>query len=184
MIALPPSFGATKVTATCAFPGATVGCAGGAGTVLGTTTAEAGDAGPSPFAFVAVTVHVYDLPLESPVTTSGDVVPLAESAMPPFDDAQFAVYPVIALPPSSGAPNDTVIFVLPGITEGCAGGDGTVLGTTGADSGDAGPGPSSFVAVTVQVYDLPLVTPPTTIGDAAPTADEGVPPLDDAQLTA
>ena len=47
----------------CALPGVTAGCAGASGTRFGITTADAGDAGPSPFAFVAVTVHVYDFPL-------------------------------------------------------------------------------------------------------------------------
>jgi len=58
VIALPPSAGAVNVTMICAFPGVTVGLAGAFGTVFGTTTAEGGDADPSPSAFVAKTVHV------------------------------------------------------------------------------------------------------------------------------
>jgi hypothetical protein len=90
VIALPPSFGAAKLTEICAFPETTVGWAGGAGTVLGTTAAEAGDAAPVPFAFVALTVHVYDFPFVSPVTTSGGVASLAEPGVPPFDEVQVA----------------------------------------------------------------------------------------------
>jgi hypothetical protein len=59
VIALPPSAGATKDTVSCVFPEATVGCAGALGTVLGTTTADAGEATPVPFAFDAVTLQVY-----------------------------------------------------------------------------------------------------------------------------
>jgi len=44
-----------------------------------------------PLVFVAVTVHVYVLPLESDDTTSGDAPPLADPDAPPFDDTQLAV---------------------------------------------------------------------------------------------
>jgi len=91
VIVVPPSNGATNDTVICAFPRLTVGCAGADGTVLGMTTADAGDAGPEPFAFVAETVHVYDLPFVSEPTTIGDTAPDADPAVPPFDDAQFAV---------------------------------------------------------------------------------------------
>jgi hypothetical protein len=71
-------------------PDATVGWAGADGTVLGTTAADATDAAPSPFAFVAVTVHVYDLPFVSDPTTRGEPPPDAEPGAPPFDEAQSA----------------------------------------------------------------------------------------------
>jgi len=87
---LPPSFGGIKVTAICALPAFAEGCGGADGTVLGMTTADAGDGAPSPFAFVAVTVHVYDFPFVSPFTTIGEPAPDAEPAAPPFDDVQFA----------------------------------------------------------------------------------------------
>jgi len=79
-----------NVTVILALPGATDGCAGAAGTVLGIATADAADAGPSPFAFVALTVHVYDFPFVRPVTASGDAAPDPEPAVPPFDDTQLA----------------------------------------------------------------------------------------------
>jgi hypothetical protein len=91
VIVLPPSFGAVKLTEICAFPGVTPGWAGADGTVLGITTVDAGDAGPAPFTFVAVTVHVYDFPFVSPATTVGEAVSFAEPAVPPFDDTQLAV---------------------------------------------------------------------------------------------
>jgi hypothetical protein len=91
---------------------------------------------------------------------------------------------VIALPPLKGATNETVNSPLPTTTVGAAGAAGTVLGVAARDDGDAGLVPFAFVAVTVHVYDLPLVRPPTVIGEAAPFADPAVPPFDDAQLAA
>ncbi len=91
---------------------------------------------------------------------------------------------MIALPPSPGAVNVTVICAFPGAAPGCAGADGTVLGIATADAGEAAVVPFAFVAVIVQVYYFPFVRLPTTIGDAAPFADPGVPPFDDVQLTA
>jgi len=86
VIALPPSNGGTNDTVICAFPATTVGCAGASGTRFGTTTAEAGDAAPVPFAFVADTVHVYDFPLVRPPTTIGEAPPDPRPATPPSDE--------------------------------------------------------------------------------------------------
>jgi hypothetical protein len=77
---------------------------------------------------------------------------------------------VIVLPPSNGGTNETVTCAFPPTTVGAAGASGTRFGTAAADAGEAGPGPFAFVAVTVHVYDFPIVNPPTTIGDAAPVA--------------
>jgi hypothetical protein len=41
------------------------------------------------------------------------------------------------------------------------GAPGTVAGTAAADAADAGPVPAAFVAVTVKVYEVPLVRPDT-----------------------
>jgi len=90
VIGLPPSKGAPNETDICVFPGVTVGCAGASGTRFGLTTADATDAGPSPFAFVAVTVHVYDLPFVNPVTTSGELGPEVDPPAPPSEDVQVA----------------------------------------------------------------------------------------------
>jgi hypothetical protein len=88
---LPPSKGGANDTLACALPDAATGCAGAAGTVLGTTLADAGDGGPSPFPFVAVTVHVYDRPFVKESTSNGEAAPDAKPPAPPFADAQFAV---------------------------------------------------------------------------------------------
>jgi hypothetical protein len=164
-------------------PRVAIGGAGALGTVLGIADADATDAGPAPFAFVAVTVHVYVLPFVRPATTSGDAAPLADPGVPPFADEQFAVKLVIALPPSNGGANETVSCALPDATTGWAGASGTRFGTAATDAGDAGPVPLAFVAVSVQEYDLPFVRPSTSIGDAGPPADPGAPPFDETQVT-
>jgi hypothetical protein len=58
--------------------------------VLGTAATEAGEARPVPFAFVAVTVHVYDLPFDKPLTTTGEAASAADPAVPPFDEVHDA----------------------------------------------------------------------------------------------
>ena len=167
----------------CALPAATVGCAGALGTVLGTAAADAADAAPAPFAFAALTVHVYDFPFVNPPTTIGDTAPDPAPATPAFDDTHATLYPVIVLPPSNGATNDTVTCAFPGESVGAAGALGTVLGTATADAGDNAPVPFAFVAVTVHVYDFPFVRPLTTVGDAVSEVDAEAPPFDDAHAT-
>ena len=90
---------------------------------------------------------------------------------------------MIALPPFPGATNDTVICAFAATTVGCAGALGTVAGTTAADAGDSAPAPFTFVAATVQVYDFPFVSPPTTVGDAASVTEPVRPPFDDTHAT-
>ena len=52
---------------------------GAFGTVAGVTALDALDGVLVPFAFVAVTVKVYAVPFESPVTVIGDDPPLAKN---------------------------------------------------------------------------------------------------------
>ena len=183
MIALPPSNGATNETVTCAFPATAVGCAGGSGTPFGSAAADAADAALVPLTFVAVTVHVYDFPFDSPPTTMGEPAPDPAPATPAFDDTHAALYPVIALPPSNGATNVTVTCAFPATTVGGAGASGARFGMTATDGDDAAPVPLAFVAATVHVYDFPFVNPPTTVGDAASEAEPVVPPFDDTHAT-
>lgn len=61
----------------CPFPAVAVPMVGAPGTVAGVTALLALDAVLVPFAFVAVTVKVYAVPLVSPVTVIGDEPPLA-----------------------------------------------------------------------------------------------------------
>jgi hypothetical protein len=77
---------------------------------------------------------------------------------------------VIALPPSdTGAVHDTVAWPSPGLALTAVGASGTVgCGVTDGDDGsDAGPVPTLFVAVTVNVYGVPS-TKPRTAADVAP----------------
>jgi hypothetical protein len=74
-----------------------------------------------PSEFVAVTVHVYPIPLVSPVTTTGLVLP--EIVLVPH----VAVYPVIAGPPVEFAVNATAICPFPGVAERMLGAAGGVL---------------------------------------------------------
>jgi len=55
--------------------------------LAGTTTAEGGDGAPEPFAFAAVTVHVYDFPFDKPPTTIGETAPAPVPGAPPLEDA-------------------------------------------------------------------------------------------------
>ena len=53
------------------------------------------------------------------------------------------------------------------------------VGVTAVEAADAGPFPTEFVAITVQVYGSPLVSPVTTIGLEAPDAVPEVEPLEE-----
>lgn len=175
--------GAENATAMSPLPAVTAGAAGRPGTAFGTTAADDGDDGPAPFPFVALTLHVYVLPLVNPATAIGDEAPVTLAlATPPFDDTHFAVYPVITEPPSDGGTNDTTICPEPATTVGAAGAAGSEPSTTESDGTEAGPSPLTFDANTVHVYVLPVVKPDTAIGDDAPGAVPGAPPSDDTQL--
>jgi hypothetical protein len=68
------------------------------------------------------------------------------TALPPFDD---------------GAVQETTTEESPNTPDTPVGTPGTVAGTTDADALDAEPVPALFVAVTVNVYEVPLVRPLT-----------------------
>jgi hypothetical protein len=118
---------------------------------MGTTVADGRDTGPVPFALVATTVHRYVRAFVTPVTVTGERLPVACTARPPFVDAHATVKPMMALPPSGGAVKLTEIWALPALTCGAAGRPGSVLGTTATDGGEFGPVPFAFAAVTVHV---------------------------------
>jgi Na+/proline symporter len=80
VIDAPPLFpGGVKVIVACPFPAVAVPIVGAFGTVAGVTALDALDGVLVPFAFVAVTVKVYAVPFESPVTVIGDDPPLAKN---------------------------------------------------------------------------------------------------------
>ena len=75
---------------------------------------------------------------------------------------------MIVLPLDARAVHDTVACVSPATALTPVGASGTVgLGITDFDGSDAGPVPTLFVAVTVNVYEVPSVRP-TTAADVAP----------------
>ena len=104
----------------------------------------------------------------------GEPAPLA--LMPPGVDV--AAYDVIAEPPlEAGGVNVTVACALPAAAVPIVGGPGTAAGVTLLEGADAGPVPAALVAVTVNVYAVPLVSPLTMIGEAAPLV--AMPPGED-----
>ena len=96
-------------------------------------------------------MQLYVLPLLSDGTAMGDPAPVLEPVTPPLLDVQVAVYPVIGLPPVTGATNATEICVAPGVAVGWAGAVGTVAGTVEPEAGDSKELPTALVAWTVQV---------------------------------
>jgi hypothetical protein len=78
---------------------------------------------------------------------------------------------VIALPPvEAGAVNEMVASPFPRTAETLVGAPGTVAGVTALDAEEADPVPIAFVAVTVNVYETPLVRPVIVIGESLPLA--------------
>jgi hypothetical protein len=137
-----------------------------AGSTAG-TTAEALLAGPVPTALVAVAVNVYAVPLLSPVTTRGLLDPVAVA--PPGEAV--TVYPVMAAPPVlDGAVKLTDTWPSPRTPLTLVGAPGTVAGVTAEDAALAGPVPTALVAVAVNVYAVPLLSPVTTSGLLDPVA--------------
>jgi hypothetical protein len=87
------------------------------------TDALALDAGLVPIAFVAVTVNVYAVEDDKPLTVIGE--PLPVPVKPPGLDV--TVYPVIAEPPLfAGASNATEAVVLPAVATTFVGASGAV----------------------------------------------------------
>ena len=72
-----------------------------------------------------------------------------------------------------GAVHDIVSFASPGEAVTDVGAPGTVAGITAEDADDAALVPTEFVAVTVNVYEVPLVKP-----DTVQAAVIGLPVLD------
>jgi hypothetical protein len=107
---------------------------------------------------VAVTVNVYGVPLTRPFTVQPSVAVL--QVAPPGDAV--TVYPVIDLPPLlAGAVHETAAEALPGVADTDVGAPGAVAGVTAELGADGALVPAVFVAVTVNVYDVPFTRVPT-----------------------
>ena len=70
----------------------------------------------------------------------------------------------------AGAAKLKVALPLPAVALPINGASGTPIGVTMLEGADAAPVPVPFVAVTVQLYAVPLVNPDTVIGLLAPVA--------------
>src|SRR5260221_242033 len=148
---LPLSAPGVKATVVDALPRVTPVMVGGSGTAAGTTGNEEVDALLVPTPLVAVTVHVYVLPLVSPGTVMGEAVSVLVPVAPPLSELQVAEKLVIALPLLAPAVNATRTDVLPRVTLVIVGASGTVAGTTAADAGEGALVPIALVAVIVHV---------------------------------
>jgi hypothetical protein len=120
-----------------------------------------------PIAFVAVTVNVYEVPLERPVIVIGELAPVAVN--PPM--LEVTVYLIIDEPPSDeGALNEIVASPFPRTAVTPVGASGTVAGVTELLVAEAELVPIAFVAFTVNVYAVPLFNPVIVIGELPPVA--------------
>ena len=86
------------------------------------------------------------------------------------------LYPEIALPPSEvGAVQVTAALTLPGVASTDLGAPGTPAGVTGDEALDGDPAPAALLAVTVNVYESPLVRP-ETVHPIVPDVEQVSPP--------
>ena len=148
---------------------------GAEGTVDGTIAAETSEAAPSPDAFTAATVKLYEEPFARRTTVHGDTA-LSHTTSPA---ALRTTYFEIAAPPVfDGAVQDTTdwAFAAPVATTE-VGAPGTVEGTTEADAEEAEPVPDTFVAVTVNEYEVPLASP-RTVHDVDAVVQENEPTVE------
>jgi hypothetical protein len=76
----------------------------------------------------------------------------------------------------AGAVQVTVACALPAVADTPVGAPGTLAGTTALEGVDAGPVPTALVAVTVNVYEVPLVSPVTVAVVLLPPAVAVSPP--------
>lgn len=159
VMAVPPSdAGALNVMlASLLVPAVAVPIVGAPGVVHVVTLLDADEADDVPIAFVAVTVNVYEVLLDKPLTDIGDEAPVP--VMPPGLDV--AVYWLIADPPlSSGPVNDTETVPAAELdAEPIVGAPGTVFGK-------GHPPPDTCCKACVDVYEPEAEPdlPPVTVG--------------------
>ena len=186
---LPPVVGGTTVIVACPEEVTAVGAPGIPG-IPGTTSSDSTEEAEVPPTFVAVEVNVYVVPLVSPVMVHEPDDPVTVHVAPPGEAV--TVYEV-GVPPVDGATTVTVAWPLPATAVGFPGSPGGKVGVTAEDAADADDVPSALVAVEVNVYAVPLISPvtvhepddPVTVhvsppGEAVTVYEVGVPPVDGA----
>jgi hypothetical protein len=122
---------AVHVTFTDVFPPETVGASIVSGVVDGVTEEDAADAALSPMFEPVVTVHVRATPFVRPVTTTGELVPVA--LRPP----QEAVYWLTDAPFVAPPENATDTCPFPAVTPVTVGAVGAVAAVTEVDAEEA-----------------------------------------------
>ena len=85
------------------------------------------------------------------------------------------ISPVIRVPVLGGVAHDRVTDWSWGTAVSTVGAPTAPTGVTGEDAADDPPVPLAFDAVTVNVYEVPLVRPPTTCDVAGESTTTGVP---------
>ncbi len=117
-----------------------------------------------------------------PVTVAVVVLPLAVVTLTPPGD-EVTVYEVMGAPPlETGAVQLTVACAFAAVALIAVGAPGTVAGVTELDGVDAALGPTALVAVTVNVYAVPLLSPVTTALVALAPTFAVNPPGDDVTV--
>jgi hypothetical protein len=158
---------------------------GAPGTSAGVIPLDAAEAAPAPEPLLAVTVNVYGVPRVSPTTVAaaaaGDPVTVTP-VQPPHAGEGATTYWVIVSPLPVGAVQVRLtVPLLSAVPATVVGAPGTPSSVTPFDAADAAPVPIPLVAVTVNVYALPTVSP-VTVADAVvgvtpvqpPHAGEGI----------
>jgi hypothetical protein len=138
------------------------------GGAAGVTELDGADGAESPAAVVATTVNVYEVPLVRPVTLHVSA-PVVMHVRVPGDDV--TVYLVTVAPLPAAAFHDTVASAGPAVAFTSVGAPGFPAGTTTAEAAEGAEVPTSLVAVTRNVYDVPLVRPVTSHESAPPTGE-------------
>jgi len=174
----------------------TIDNAGAAVVVVGATGVTAFDDTDEedvPPAFDAVALNVYDVPYVKPVTVQSPDEPATVHVKEPgVDVTRYEV----GVPPEPAATVTTADASLISAV-GAGGVPGTAgCGVTGSEAEEAADVPPPFVAVALNVYDVPLVKPDTVQLPEAPVTvhendpgvevtryDAGVPPLPAATVT-
>ena len=176
VIGEPPSdAGAVKAMLALALPGVAGPIVGAPGGPTGVTFASL-EADPVPTTLVAVTLQPYCTPFVRFITTIGLDEPFTVRVVCCVA-AHVAVYDVIAEPPfDAGAVNATVAWPLPAVTVPIVGAPGTFAGVTFALP-EAAELPRALVAITLQLYCVPFVSPLTVMGLVDPVPVTPAPPV-------
>ena len=109
---------------------------------------------------MAITVNVYAVPAVKPVKIHDVFVVFIHPAGAVTDGEEVTVYPVTTDPPfEDGADQEILARLYEPATVTPVGAPGTVAGVTAADAEDGLEFPLPLIAITVNVYAVPLVRP-------------------------